>query len=595
MQRLITRIVLAALLVGWLMPPPAPVAALAPGIAIPPLDGAPFGLNTHLATRYWLPESMNVPADTIAAAGVGWAREDIHWFRIQPTPDTWDWSFNDRAISLLNERRVQILGVIGHPPGWATPYGGDQADTLSFYAADPQRFAAFAGAVAQRYAGIVQHWEIWNEPDNPLFWKPAPDARAYAELLRATSAAIRAIDPQAQILIGGISPFSLRFLRGVADAGAWESFDLLAVHPYVMPWSPENANLVASLDAVRAFAAERGAKPIWVTEYGWSSGPGDGDPVGIVDRQRQADYLVRGALALWQAGVERIFWYTLKDDPGNPFGLFAEGEGYQDYQVPKPAYRALAELNRQLAGAEYVGVRDLFAREAVVDFERFGVWRRGDQPNGTFTPTQAIRRTGTTAAALSYRFDTLNNDFVVFRSERALPVLGAPTALGIWAYGDGSGHTLKIWLRDAEDEVLQYTLGAVGQQGWRFMQTPLRGAVFPVDRISGAGNGIADAPIRIEAIVLDDASDEQRGTGTVYLDDLTAFIGPEAYDLQLRRGDERIDVLWAPMPIVVSIESTSTNARVSGRDGASITMPVRDGRLVLTIGPSPQYVRHRRP
>ena len=41
--------------------------------------------------------------------------------------------------------------------------------------------------------------------------------------------------------------------------------------------------------------------------------------------QGQANLLVRAMLLLWRSGVERIFWYTLKDDPNNPYGLVAEG------------------------------------------------------------------------------------------------------------------------------------------------------------------------------------------------------------------------------------------------------------------------------
>ena len=37
------------------------------------------------------------------------------------------------------------------------------------------------GAVARRYGRYIHHWEIWNEPDNQLFWKPAPDPAAYAD------------------------------------------------------------------------------------------------------------------------------------------------------------------------------------------------------------------------------------------------------------------------------------------------------------------------------------------------------------------------------------------------------------------------------
>ena len=120
------------------------LAPAAPARPVPPLDAAPFGLNTHLATRYPDLGSMSRAADVVARSGAGWAREDIHWYRIQPDPATWDWSFTDQAMRELLARNIKIVGVLGHPPGWATPYSGDAPADVSFYAPDPQRFAAFA-------------------------------------------------------------------------------------------------------------------------------------------------------------------------------------------------------------------------------------------------------------------------------------------------------------------------------------------------------------------------------------------------------------------------------------------------------------------
>ncbi len=594
MRRRSTNIFLIlCVLLMWAVMAPRPAPA-APDNLVPQLDAAPFGLNTHLGTRYPDLKSMDVPADLVAESGAGWAREDIQWWRIQPTHDSWDWSFSDQALRELIARKIKIVGVIGHPPGWATPYGGDPASGVSFYAPDPEHFAAFATAVAQRYGRHVHHWEIWNEPDNPLFWKPTPDPRGYAALLVRTSLAIRSIDPNAKILIGGLNPFDMHFLREIAAAGAWNSFDIIAIHPYVVPSSPENGNITAAADGIRALAAQFGPKPIWATEVGWPSGPGDHNLDNSIDEQDQANYLVRSILLLWRAGVERIFWYTLKDDPGNPYGLVAHGSGYTDYSRPKPAFYAFRTLNQQLGGAEFVGMRDLFERTTVLDFEAFGSWRRGDQPNGSLSATGAAQHGGTRAALLNYDFPTAGNDYVVFRRARPMAIPGTPYALGLWVYGDGSGNTLKLWLRDAQDEVLQYTLGTVGAPGWRLLQAPLGSPVAAWNRIGTDGDGRLDFPARVEAIVLDDAPDAFSGRGTIYLDDLIAINGREAYDLQLRRGDLALDVLWAPEPVRARISTAATDASALDRDGTPMVAPVKQAKIAVSLGPAPVYVLHTR-
>jgi len=585
-------LLIICVLLAWVgAPRPAPAASQSLPVR---LADAPFALNTHLATRYPDPQSMNIPADLVAQSGATWAREDVQWWRIQPTPDTWDWSYTDAAFRALIQRGINIVGVLGHPPGWATPDPNDAPSDFSFSAPDPNQFAAFAYAVAHRYSRYIKHWEVWNEPDNPLFWKPAPDAAAYAALLQRASGAIHSAVPGARVLIGGINPFSTTFLKLVAEAGAWGSFDILAIHPYVDPATPEAGNIVAAADGVHALAARWGQKPIWVTEIGWASGLSDHDSLGMIDGQGQANLLVRAMLLLWRSGVERIFWYTLKDDPSNPYGLIAEATGRADYSRPKPAFYAFQTLAHQLAGAEFVGLRDLFERTTVLDFETFGAWRRGDQPNGAFSPTDQLAHSGHAAAQLNYHFPSEGNDYVVFQRDRPAPIPGAPYALGVWVYGDGSGHRLKIWLRDAEGEVLQYTLGTIGPPGWRLLEAPIGGPVAAWNRISQNGNGQLDFPARVAAIVLDDGDDRFVGDGAFVLDDLIAISGPEAYDLQLNQGGAALDVLWSPTGLRAAISSKAVTAEVLGADESRQTIAVKNGRISLGLGPSPIYVRHQR-
>jgi hypothetical protein len=304
--------------------------------------------------------------------------------------------------------------------------------------------------------------------------------------------------------------------------------------------------------------------------------------------------LVRAMLLLWRSGVERIFWYTLKDDPNNPYGLIGEGGGAADYSRPKPAFYAFQTLTRQLAGAEFVGLRDLFTRTTALDFEIFGAWRRGDQANGTLGPTEQRSHSGHGAALLSYHFRTPGNDYVVFQRERPAPIPGEPYALGMWVYGDGSGHMLKVWLRDAEGELLQYTLGTVGPPGWRLLEAPIGGAVLPWNRISQNGNGRLDFPARVAAIVLDDGDDRFIGDGAIVLDDLIAISGPEAYDMQLNQGGAALDVLWSPTGLRAGITSKSATAELLDTSGSRQMIAAKNGRLSLSLGPSPVYVRHQR-
>lgn len=596
---LAVRFVLIILFVTLMLPVASGAAprALPPtGMRITtPVNTPSFGLNSHLATRYPDPAGMELPAELVANLGVEWVREDFHWHRVQPAPDRWDWTFTDAAMRALLSRDIKVLGVLGPSVGWATPYRNDTPNDVSFYAPDTDAFVEYVRGVVSRYHRYVDHWEIWNEPDNPIFWRPQPDPRAYADLLMRASATIKQIDPAAQVLIGGFNPFDTTFPRAVAAAGAWDSFDILALHPYVDPYAPEEGNLAAATDAIRTLANQYGDRPIWVTELGWASGIGDRDPIGITDEEEQASYLVRSMLLLWNAGVEVSFWYNFKDDPGNPYGLVRLGSGRTDYGTLKPAYNAFRTLNQTLAGAEFVERRDLFTPRILLDFERDPAWRRPSQPNGFVQLSDREVHSGARSLQLSYDFNTLQNDYAAFALTNDVPLGGEPYALGVWVYGDGSAQSLKVWVRDAERELHQFVLGTVGPPGWHFISTPIGGLVERGNQIEGGGNGRVDFPASVAALVIDDIADRYIGRGTIFVDNLTAIDGREAYNLRLQRGSESLDVLWSPPGVRVLLNTAASSGTLIARDGNQTRLtPDAAGRLSVNLGPAPVYLRHQR-
>ena len=589
---LLSAILILLLLTGATAPQPV---AMLPA-ALPsngPVGPPSFGLNSHLATRYPDPSTMDIPATLVQELGVTWVREDLHWHRIQPRPEVWDWTFTDAALRALLSRGINVLGVLGPSVGWATPFSADPPNDVSYYAPDPDAYVAYVRGVVTRYRRYIHTWEIWNEPDNALFWRPAPDVTAYTTLLMRVAVVIRSIDPEARILIGGLNPYDATFLRGVAESGGWDSFDILAIHPYVNPYSPEDGNLAAATAGVRALAYQYGAKPIWATEVGWASGPCDRDPIGRADEEAQASYVVRSLLLLWEAGVERVFWYSFKDDPSNPYGLIREGAGRVDYSQRKPAFAALRTLNQQLSGATYLTRRDLFEQQVVIPFESIRGWRRVSQPNGSLRLSPNAH-TGQGAAELSYSFTTRTNDYVAFEREQPIPLPGQPYAIGVWVYGDGSTNNLKVWLRDAEGELLQFVLGPVGVPGWHFLHTPLGGTVEPGNVLGPGGNQRLDFPISLQAIVLDDQVDSFVGSGTIWLDDLSVISGHEVYDMRLEQNGAALDILWSPPGARVNLATSAAEARRIERDGTASMLTATNGRLKVNLRPAPLYLWHQR-
>ncbi len=154
-------------------------------------------------------------------------------------------------------------------------------------------------------------------------------------------------------------------------------------------------------------------------------------------------------------------------------------------------------------------------------FENFGLWVRGNEANGSFTRSTEQARSGAASGKLEYHFDTPDNDYVVFMQNNAIS--GNPTALQVWVYGDGSGHFLNAWIRDAGGQTWQVPFGRVTHTGWRQMTGYIdTNQSWPWTVISGGSDPDVDYPISFRGFVLDDRDNAFIGHGVIYLDDLTA-------------------------------------------------------------------------
>ncbi len=556
---------------------------------------SPFGLNTHLATRYPDAGTVDKPLTLVDTLDAGWAREDFAWPRIEPRRGSWDWGFTDRMVGTYQAHNVQILGRLGYSVGWATADPNDPSDGQSFSMPQIDAWNAYIAATVHRYKDRVHYWEIWNEPDNPLYWNGRPDPQAYAQLLRAANDTIKRIDPGAKVLIGGVSPFDLNFLEGIVQAGAWNSFDILSIHPYVDPNTPEQGQIGPSgVGGVRAFLNRHGSKPIWATEFGWESAASPRNPGGKNNEDVQANFLVRSYMQLLgEQGVERAFWYTMHDDSDSSFGLFRFGRGYADYSSPKPSYNVFKTMTSELAHARFGGVVDLSTERRVVEgWEGATNWVQAGPANGTLSKSADRAKQGGSSGRYDYRFGTGENDYVAFRPPTPLEI-GQPGAIGLWVYGDNSGHLVQIQLEDQSGELLQFALGKVGGPEWTWMQTSLGGEVQPGNRLGGGNNnGRLDGSVKVRALVIDDQPNEYVGSGSIWLDDLTALDGAEAYDFRWLRGDAAIDVVFAPAGATVRIPTASATARIVNRDGVASNLAASGGYLTFWADGRPRYVHH---
>jgi beta-xylosidase len=151
---------------------------------------------------------------------------------------------------------------------------------------------------------MVEAVVLWNEPNNLSHWnfKLDPGWVRFAEMVKLTSQAIRKVNPQLPIVLGGVSACDCEFLRLMVELDVMPYVDAVGVHGFPLDWN--HWQLVDWPDRVRE-AAEVTGKPVWVTEVGVSS-------FGAEEVQ---EFGMLRTLELLEGRVDRVHWYSLFDLP----------------------------------------------------------------------------------------------------------------------------------------------------------------------------------------------------------------------------------------------------------------------------------------
>ena len=265
--------------------------------------------------------------DTLSAAGIRTVRLDVSWAMLQPSDaasfDPWGVGFVDRVIAMCNARDVTPLITLWLTPRWANGNRGERA-----LPTDPIDYARVARWAADRYAGRVLGWEVWNEPNSQDFLAGA-DPAGYTDLLRAAYPAFHQGDPTTTVVFGGVQYNDDAWIARAYAAGARGSFDVMATHPYqgvanLPPATPDDGTIwtLTHAAAVHRLMVEHGdgGKPLWFTELGWST---HANPAGTphyalgVSEAAQAAYLTETIrlIRTTMPYVTGVYWYAERDTP----------------------------------------------------------------------------------------------------------------------------------------------------------------------------------------------------------------------------------------------------------------------------------------
>ena len=215
--------------------------------------------------------------------------------------------------------------------------------------------AASSGRPADaRAATPIRVWQIWNEQNSGTFYLPAPNPTVYAGIVTSAAAAIRSVDPSAQVILGGMAELAgvpnvmpaHKFLKKLYKIKGFKaSFDGVASHPY----GNNLKGVTKQVDLLRKemVAARDKRTSMYVTEVGWSSENGGNwlnlGPAGQVKMIKKVyKYFTTQRKALH---LQSVVYFSWSDSTSATVCEWCGQAGLLDAALqPKPAFAALTKF-----------------------------------------------------------------------------------------------------------------------------------------------------------------------------------------------------------------------------------------------------------
>ncbi len=216
------------------VPKPAPTAVRA---------GFGFGIQVYQEA-----DRAGDLAALVSKLGVNWVKIDVPWADIEREEGVFQFESLDAMVAAMDRANVNIMLNIYAAPDWSRARHIEKLNSqMRDYSGPPEdlkRLGSFLANLVTRYAGLVDAYEIWKSPNLLRFWLSpvyhrAPEKTAdgeygipdeiqlgaeyYVSLLKVAYDTIKAHDPQALVISGGLAPVGFSDHYNSIETGAFLS------------------------------------------------------------------------------------------------------------------------------------------------------------------------------------------------------------------------------------------------------------------------------------------------------------------------------------------------------------------------------------
>jgi len=329
-----------------------------------------FGVNGQRVFN--LPSSTwDAHLATMSSRGLQVVRRDASWEIAEPNPPDpstgahrYVWTGFDQQVAAYARHGLRWLPIVDYSAPWAASIRGD----VKSPPARDADYAAYAVALARRYGRggsfwrehpdlpqlPVRRYEIWNEQNAEYFWRSQSTApERYAELYAAARSALKAVDPSARVIVGGLALEN----AGVTDENAFVkrmyahrpnlrgSVDAIGFHPYAPTVESVYAKIREFRNTLRGLGA--GNVPLELTEVGWTTLTTTDARRGEMLAQLAQD-LPRSDCRI--ASLIPHTWVTKERDPANGEDWFGIANANASLKPSGSAYLGAVSKMRRSSG-----------------------------------------------------------------------------------------------------------------------------------------------------------------------------------------------------------------------------------------------------
>ncbi len=283
------------------------------------------------------PNTSKQRAEAVLAAAkkldVQWIRLGMIWAAANPAKGEYDFSWYDWLFDEVKKDGFKLMVGVMYTPKWVSA----APDSSDFYMYPPTDSVidgsatgyayldTFARVIANRYAGIVDSWECWNEPDmigslkNPDTDETTSDE--FAKMLAAFYHGIKQGNKQALVLSGGLVQLPdanlceqgyLEQLLTYAKRHNVRLFDILDVHTNFK--SLRQIQEQIDNDRITLSGFNHSGTAIWVSETSYTSDSAYQTLAGYMNGQAGlAKYVYDALKQELDLGAKVVIWASLND------------------------------------------------------------------------------------------------------------------------------------------------------------------------------------------------------------------------------------------------------------------------------------------